>query len=193
MRGFPAPVAVLLAALLLAGGCAGSDPTPAASPVVTGAPAGYAPGGGFNATDLAWLQLMRPMTEQSQRLLELVPGRAADPRLAKLATRATRDNTASLAELRRLLDRSGAPPGNPHEGHDMPGLLTAEKLTAIAATTGADFDRRFADGFRAYAEQCARLAGAEQKAGTDPGTTKLAATIESAATGQLALLPPPAG
>ncbi|MEV4758637.1 DUF305 domain-containing protein [Micromonospora sp. NPDC049559] len=192
-------IVVLLVALAVSG-CGGGSGAPrgeAASagagpvssvPATAATPAEYAPAGGFNTTDVAWLQLMRPMTEQNLRLLELVSDRTADPRLTRLAREAVRDGDAHLARLRTLLDRARAGGANPHEGHDMPGLPTTEELAGIAGTRGAEFDRRFTATFREYAEQCARLAGSERTAGADAETTALAEAIERSATGQLAAL-----
>jgi uncharacterized protein (DUF305 family) len=193
MRAASATIVALLTGLLV-GGCAGSQSPP--RPPGAGQPpadAGRSPAPavttagsvGFNPTDIAWIQLMRPMTEQTLRLLELVPEHTANPGVTALAGRAGEQGRADVAQLDELLRRSAAPTGNPHEGHLMPGLLTADELAGIARTTGAAFDQRFTDSFRKYAEQCGRLAHSEQQYGSDPATTRLAAAIEKAATAQV--------
>src|SRR5262245_30007323 len=48
----------------------------------------------FNATDVAWLQLMIPMTEQAVRLLDLAPDKAADPRITRLSRSLSADYRA---------------------------------------------------------------------------------------------------
>ncbi|MEN3614912.1 DUF305 domain-containing protein [Plantactinospora sp. ZYX-F-223] len=183
------PAAALLVAVLLAGGCAGSAAAPppvsgtstGAAPVTTGRPTGPAgtpgPSGRFNGTDIAWLQLAVAMHERVLPLLDLVPARTTDPAVRQLAARVRETHRADLERSRRLLDRSGAPKTNPHEGHDMPGMVTAAELTALGAVPEAEFRRLFGQYLRAHLEQSVRVAGAEQRSGADPDTTSLAGAI----------------
>ncbi|AVT33988.1 DUF305 domain-containing protein [Plantactinospora sp. BC1] len=185
--GTVAPAAAALVALLLVGGCAGSDAAPAS---VSGTPTSAATAGRpavptgtpslsgpFNGTDIAWLQLTVAMHERVLPLLDLVPQRTADPAVRRLAARVRETHRADLDRSRRLLDRSGAPKTNPHEGHDMPGMVTAAELTALGTAPEAEFRRLFGQHLRAHLEQSVRVAGAEQRSGADPETTALAGTI----------------
>ncbi|MDG4791157.1 DUF305 domain-containing protein [Micromonospora sp. WMMD1102] len=214
MRRRAAPgTAALLVVVLLAGGCAGSaaplspvpgtpagaaratpahppDPsgTPGA-PSEAGAPGPAAP---FNGTDVAWLQLNIAMHERVLPLLDLVPRRTADPAVRRLAARIRQTHRVDLDRSVRLLDRSGAPRTNPHEGHDMPGMVTAVELATLGSAPEAEFRRLLGVHLAAHLEQSVRIAGAEQRAGADSETTALAGAIVrtgSAYLNQLGRLP----
>ncbi|MDW5330792.1 DUF305 domain-containing protein [Plantactinospora sp. KLBMP9567] len=194
------PAAAMLVAVLLAGGCAGSAAAPprasgtptGAAPVTASRPPGPAgtpsPSGPFNGTDIAWLQLAVAMHERVLPLLDLVPERTTDPAVRRLATRIRETHRADLERCRRLLDRSGAPKTNPHEGHDMPGMVTAAQLTALGSASEAEFRRLFGQYLRAHLAQSVRVAGAEQRSGADPDTTSLAGAIARTGTGYLTQL-----
>ncbi|GAA5040872.1 uncharacterized protein (DUF305 family) [Thermocatellispora tengchongensis] len=156
------------------------------SPTATAAPA-TAPGG-FNATDVAWLQLMIPMDERVLPLLDLGAGRGHDPAVRRLAARFRHAHLAELARLREALGRTGLPPSGEHEGHDMPGMVTAAGLAELKAATGPAFDRLFAGHLREHLDRSAAVARSEQAAGADPATRALAAAVERSRTTQRALL-----
>jgi uncharacterized protein (DUF305 family) len=161
-------------------------PTTVASEASAGAASSSDP---FNGTDIAWLQLTVAMHERVLPMLDLVPAQTTDPALRRLAAQVRDTHRAELALSRKLLDRSGAPKTNPHEGHDMPGMVTAAELAALGtATDAAQFRHLFTQHLREHLEQAARVARAEQKSGADPATTALAATITRTATGYLAQL-----
>ncbi|MFY1689173.1 DUF305 domain-containing protein [Plantactinospora sp. WMMB782] len=214
MRRRAAPdTAALLVAVLLAGGCAGSaaPPSPGPGTPASAAPAtpGYppdpsgtsgapseagapGPAAPFNSTDVAWLQLNIAMHERVMPLLDLVPRRTADPDVRSLAARIRQSHRVDLDRSVRLLDRSGAPKTNPHEGHDMPGMVTAAELAALGRAPEAEFRRLLGVHLTAHLEQSVRIAGAEQRAGADSETTALAGAIVRTGTaylGQLARLP----
>ncbi|MET8045702.1 DUF305 domain-containing protein [Micromonospora sp. NPDC005215] len=191
MRKIPLRAAgcLLLAALLLVTACAGRAPTaPAASTAapstatgVTAAPVGSASPGGsaglFGATDIAWLQLTVAMNERLLRVLDLVPSRTTDPAWLRFAARLGTAHRADLSTARRLLAESGAPTTNPHEGHDMPGMVTDEELAALRSATGVAFQRRAGQHVRAHLDQAVRIAIAEQRGGIHPATTALASAV----------------
>ncbi|WBB51023.1 DUF305 domain-containing protein [Verrucosispora sp. WMMA2044] len=144
--------------------------------------------GQFSATDIAWLQLTVAMAERLLPMLDLVPDRTADPAWRRLATRIETSERAHLTRSRRLLTDSGAPVVNPHEGHDMPGMITAAELSALRSATGQQFHHRLAGHLRAHLTQSVRLATAEQRVGAHPATTALAAVVVRDDTADLARL-----
>jgi uncharacterized protein (DUF305 family) len=148
-------------------------------------PSASTPSGAFNATDVAWMQLMIPMDEQLLSMLELAPKRTSNPEVTRLAKRFAADHRAELLQLRELMDRSGTPKTNVHEGHDMPGMVTAEDLRVIDKTRGAAFDRLFAKNMREHLEQGVLLSRGEQGSGADQATRELAESIEKDRTAQL--------
>jgi uncharacterized protein (DUF305 family) len=191
------PVLVILTVVLVAR-CVAVGPAehPAGSHLPTqggqatiSAPAGTAPGS-FNATDIAWLQLMIPMTDQARRLLELAPTKTSNPRLTRFAADAVADRRTTLQRLRDLLRRSGVPESDEHEGHDIPGMVIPADFDLLNRAEGAAFDRLFTKDAREYLTQSALVARGEQKSGADQDTKAFAATLEKAHTAQLAQLEP---
>jgi uncharacterized protein (DUF305 family) len=195
------PLAALAAALLVAG-CGGPasehahhppapsgqsavSPPPAVSPASPVSPAASMPPGAFNGTDVGWMQLMIPMDQQLLSMLEMAPKRTSNPEVVRLAKLFAADHRAELLKLRALMDRSGAPKTNVHEGHDMPGMVTADDLRVIDQTKGAAFDRLFAKNMREHLEQGILLSRGEQGAGADQATRELAGSIEKARAAQL--------
>ncbi|MET9618926.1 DUF305 domain-containing protein [Kitasatospora indigofera] len=147
-------------------------------------------GSAFNPTDLAWLQLAAPMTEQALQLTELVASRAASPDLRELAAAVTAADGAELTRLHALLVRAGADQARPHEGHDMPGMTTATEYAAAERESGAAFDRLVSTYLREYLEQSVRLADSENAAGRDRATRELAADVRLSRGAELARLAP---
>ncbi|MFE9860439.1 DUF305 domain-containing protein [Streptomyces sp. NPDC005780] len=150
---------------LLAVGCT-SQPT-----------AGTPPGPAFNATDTAWILLMIPMSERAQLLTDLAPSRTADPSLAELAAQTGSTLRGDLRRLRAVLRLSGVPDTRPHEGHNMPGMVSLGTLEKAAATDGQAFDRILTDALRADFAQSRLLCAGEQTHGQADEATELAAAI----------------
>ncbi|MFI7605938.1 DUF305 domain-containing protein [Micromonospora sp. NPDC049366] len=191
------PSLLLVAALLVAGCATGAGPpTPAATnadgATAAGAPAATPSGGttspAFSPTDVAWLQLTVAMAERLLPVLALAAERTTDPAWRRLAAEVADAHRADLARARGLLAESGAPASNPHEGHDMPGMVTAEQLTALRAATGGRFERLVAEYLRAHLTQAVRIARAEQRGGGNPAAMALAARVVRDGSAELARL-----
>ena len=170
-RRTPAAVLALaaLAALAGAAGCAAPAPRPAATPAAA-----------FNGTDRAWIEINIAMDEQLRPMLELVPGRAADPAVKALADQVHGFTDTQLPTLRQLHDRAGLPAQNPHEGMVMPGLVTPADLTQAETLRGNEFDTLVGKDIRDYLAQAVNLAQSETKYGVQQQTTALAAAVLSA-------------
>lgn len=162
--------------LTLSAGCDTGTPA-SAPPAAPPSQAAAAPSGDFNGTDLAWIQLMVPMTEQLIPMLEIGAERAATPPLRDLAGRLRDQHRTEAGELRALLTRTGLPDENPHEGHNMPGMVTPDEVTALAQVQGAAFDESLATALREYLAQVAMVSGSESEVGTDTQTIALATRI----------------
>ncbi|GAA0972514.1 MULTISPECIES: DUF305 domain-containing protein [Streptomyces violaceusniger group] len=194
-----ASVAVLVS--LLAAGCGEgggkpSDETPSTSAArhpATRAPSGQAMSGTFNSSDIGWIQLMIAMDDQAALLLDLVPGRSSDAAVEKWAEPVATAYRGELVRLRGLLARAGVPDTNPHEGHDMPGMVTEDELRAIERAKDATFDAQFLAAMREHLDQAAKIAHSERSAGADPATKKLAASVERTSHTRRARLPRPFG
>jgi uncharacterized protein (DUF305 family) len=172
----PAAVALLLAAGSVA--CAGrAAPVAPASTTATATPAAVPAGSG---TDVAWAQLTIALNERALVVLGLAPMRAGQPAVVELARDLEKAYRDENVRLRDILDRVGAPDDNPHAGHVMPGMADEATLRRLTASSGAAFDRLLVDTLVAHSDQCARLAAAEERVGSDSAAVSLAAAIVAA-------------
>ncbi|MCX5563102.1 DUF305 domain-containing protein [Streptomyces sp. NBC_00038] len=182
-------VTTLLCALLIVSGCAGpqqragtsAEPTITNSSPMDASGAAVGDTGTFSTTDIAWIQLLIAMDDQTQYVLELAPRGGGEPALQGWAAGVARDNRTHLTALRELLTATGVPDDNPHEGHDMPGMVNAEELKALSNATGAQFDRLLRSALREHFTHAEQLSNELRKNGSDPRVKKLAATVKSSA------------
>ncbi|ONI76718.1 DUF305 domain-containing protein [Kribbella sp. ALI-6-A] len=178
---------VLLASVTACGSSAASPPpstpTPAGTPSATASVWDIDPS--FNATDLAWIELMIPMDEQLLRVLELGRKQAADPAVREFAGRVAAGHRAEVARFVALRTRSRLPVRNPHQGHDMPGMMTEPEIVALGKSTGAAFDQVFLENLEEHLEQSIVLARSIPKDGKDPEGKKLATAITTTRAAQL--------
>ncbi|GAA5021175.1 DUF305 domain-containing protein [Kitasatospora paranensis] len=184
-----AALAVTAGLVAVAGAAGSGRPVPAgpaAARPATGVPSGGP--GAFGPTDVAWLQLLTPMTEQAVRLAALAGTRAADPGLRSLAGSIATAHGAELSRLRACEQRAGVGATDVHAGHDMPGMTTAAEYTAAEQAAGSAFDRIVEDRLREYLEQSVKLAGSEDANGTEPGVQQLAADLARSRSAELSRL-----
>ncbi|MFK3980534.1 DUF305 domain-containing protein [Micromonospora sp. NPDC050397] len=184
--------ALVLLAVLVSGCGAGDDPAagggggaPAtsAAPSATIGPAGES--GAFNPTDLAWTQLMIALDQKTLLLTDLTPKQTSDPGVRDLADQVGTGHRGELTGLRDLLRQAGVAESNEHEGHDMPGMVTADDLRALSAATGPAFDQLFVTNMRDHLEQTLQLARAVERSGSEPHIRTLATEIQRTRTAQL--------
>ncbi|MEU7591368.1 DUF305 domain-containing protein [Micromonospora sp. NPDC049230] len=183
----------LLAAMLLAAGCttgprdaAGTTGPATTVPAATAVPTPWGTTGTFSPTDVAWLQLTVAMADRLLPVLDLVPARTTDPAWRRLAAEVGAAQRDIADRSRRLLADSGAPTTNPHEGHDMPGMVTADEVNALRSSTGQQFLRLLAGHLRAHLGQSVRVATAERRSGVHPATIVVAETVVRGGTARLA-------
>ncbi|MEU0792448.1 DUF305 domain-containing protein [Amycolatopsis sp. NPDC005961] len=155
------------------GGCATTGPAPTAGPASP-----------FNPTDVAWLELVVPMTENALSAARLAPSRAADPAVRSAADSVAAPSDRLLTRLKAARDRAGLPASDVHSGHRMPGMVTAADLVALRTGGGAEFDRRLVALLRAHAAQLVVLAKGEQTSGAEAETRELAGEVGAEGTRQ---------
>ncbi|MFI6479618.1 DUF305 domain-containing protein [Nonomuraea sp. NPDC050663] len=155
--------ACLATVLVLCTACTGAPARPSVSVSV------------LSATDIAWAELMIPMNEQALRLMALIPDRTSGLELRKLADELVPAHRTELDRLRGLL--AGRPTTNPHEGHEMPGMMTPAQLGEVETLKGRAFERAAVDGLRAHLEQSAKVCAGEVTAGAHPEAVELAAAM----------------
>jgi len=170
-----APVVAAVVVAMSMGGCATT--TPAAS-----APPPGPESGAFNPTDVAWLQLTVPMTENAVSAAHLAADHSASPAVRSAASALEPSQDGFLARLRTARDRAGLPASNVHSGHQMPGMITEADLVALRTSYGADFDQRLIALLRAHSKQTVVLSKGEETSGADPATQALARELGAAAT-----------
>lgn len=194
-RGYVLPAMLLALAALGPVGCANSpsvsDDTsrPTAAAAQRGDQAAPAvPAGGFNDTDRGWAQLMTPMNERTLLLLDLIGTRASDPALSDFAGRTAVTHRAELTRLRAVLRKTGATGANPHEGHDMKGMVTDAELGKITALDGKAFDDIAMTYLREHLEQSVLVSEGEQRAGAAAEAKSLAGELAGRRAGQLEAL-----
>jgi len=158
---------------LTMGGCATTSPAPVAAPAPS-----------FNPTDVAWLQLVVPMTENALAAARLAPDHAASAAVRSAAGSVVAPQEKLLGRLLAARDRAGLPAADVHNGHRMPGMVTAADLVALRTGRGAEFDQRLVALLRAHAAQLVVLARGEQTSGADAQTRKLAAEVGAEGTRQ---------
>ncbi|MFE4691330.1 DUF305 domain-containing protein [Streptomyces sp. NPDC056749] len=181
------PAATLLLLLTVLTGCARQEGRAAESGTVPSRTA-TAPGPSADPTDSAWVQLMIPMDEQAVALLDMASRKATGPRLRAWAARLRSDQATELAELRRLRTRMGLPDTDLHEGHDMPGMVTAADLRTARAAGGAAFDRLLVTQIRDHLRQSEQVSRSETTAGSGTEATARARKLVAARGKQLAAL-----
>ena len=139
----------MLLVLLL--GCAHASPTPAppaAPPEHTHSPEPVLPAG-VNAADVQFIQNMIGHHAQALVMAAMVPPRTERPEMRSLAERIRVSQESEIALMKRWLTRRNIPVDTTHqlhaEGHGMlmPGMLTAQELSQLRATTGVAFERMF--------------------------------------------------
>ncbi|MFE6162630.1 DUF305 domain-containing protein [Streptomyces sp. NPDC056486] len=193
MKSAPAlALSLFLSLLLLLGGCS-APPAPPATPT-TSTSASTGPSlPGATATDSGWIQLVIPMDDQAEELLDLTKDRAhartSESDLATWATGLAKEHRAELARLRPLLHRMGLPDTNVHQGHDMPGMVTESDLDRGRRLTGAAFDRFVLQELRDHLSHSQRVSRSAARSAGSNEVRRLAARIADTRADQLRALP----
>jgi uncharacterized protein (DUF305 family) len=188
MRKWNAVVAI--AACVLAAGCGGAteDAGPAGVSSVVSTP----PSGELTPTDLAFVELVIPQNESALAAAQLTLKRpGSKPELLALAERVDSGYRAELTRLNEVLSTAGLTKSDQHEGHDMPGMITALELAALDEAQGKEFDDRMGEAFRAHLQESLTVAQSELSAGTAKPVLELGADIERTRTELLGSLGAP--
>ncbi|WP_394620624.1 DUF305 domain-containing protein [Lentzea sp. JNUCC 0626] len=158
--------ALLIAALLAVTACGAPAAAPAGAPPVT-----------LSATDLAFADLLIPQNESALAALALTASRP-DSALRPLAGKVEALYRNELTQVRAVLAEAGKPESDQHDGHDMPGMITAAELAAAAHADPAAFDGQLAALLRGQFEEARTVARAEREAGTSAALLELSSRID---------------
>ncbi|MFI9410759.1 DUF305 domain-containing protein [Nocardia gamkensis] len=100
----------------------------------------------YDDADVMFLQMMYPHHAQAVEMARLVPSHTDNPQLRTLATQIEQAQAPEMQQITALLQSFGKPaptPNEGHGGHGMPGMMSAEQMTALQAASGPDFDRQW--------------------------------------------------
>jgi uncharacterized protein (DUF305 family) len=171
--------AVMFSVLLLSGCTGGTDQPEADGPavIVPGGPgepartvpaseaAQAAPRQGFNEADVKFVRMMITHHQQALEMTALVPPRAAREDVKALAGRISDTQGSEIKSMQAWLTRNKAPEHDMHEA--MPGMATAEQLTAMTAASGPAFDTLFLQRMIAHHEGALTMATDLLQTGSD--------------------------
>ncbi|WP_240519554.1 DUF305 domain-containing protein [Amycolatopsis antarctica] len=149
----------------------------------------------LNDADVTYVTRMIPHHQQAVVLTALVPERAADARVKAIAERISVAQDAEVTMMNVwLTDRGKAPVGaygqrggHPHAGDPalMPGMATQERIDALTAARGADFDRQFLDVMIAHHEGALAMAGEVLADGVDVRAQEMAQDVVTGQTAEI--------
>ncbi|MFI6214488.1 DUF305 domain-containing protein [Nocardia brasiliensis] len=133
----------------------------------------------FNDADVTFLQMMYPHHAQAVEMAQLVPSRSRNPQLQALATGVEQAQAPEMQQITTLLQSFGKPaPGTGgHAGHNMPGIMTPEQMSALQAASGPDFDRQWLTMMIEHHTGAIAMAETELADGTNGDAKALARSI----------------
>ncbi|MFG1791833.1 DUF305 domain-containing protein [Nocardia sp. NPDC049149] len=182
-----AVTAAVAATALLVAGCSdndsgtnnsmpGMDHSTSSTPASSKAPAAR---GDFNDADVTFLTMMYPHHAQAVDMAKLVPSRTQNPELRALATKVEQAQAPEMQQITTLLQSFGkpAPSAGGHGGHDMPGMMGTDQMTALQAASGPDFDRQWLTMMIEHHTGAVAMAETELAGGTNAESKALAKAI----------------
>ncbi len=141
-----------------------------------------------NDADVMFVQMMIPHHQQAVEMTTLAETRAQDPELKRLVAAIKDAQQPEVATMTRWLTAWGAPTlsatepggmsGMGHGGSGaMAGMMSAEEMAELAASTGVAFDRLFARMMISHHNGAIQMARAHETAGTNADVRALAKAI----------------
>lgn len=118
---------------------------------------GGAGSGALSGADVMFLQMMIPHHQQAVDMSDLAIKTSKNASLLKIANAIKTAQTSEIAEMQKWLAENGASEDialPPHHMHNMGmgGMLSDTEMSALAAATGAEFDRLWLEGMIAHHE-----------------------------------------
>jgi len=153
------------------------------------------PAGDASAADAMFAQMMIPHHEQAVVMADLAPTRAQDPQILELAAEIKAAQQPEIDQMATWLEEWGVPrlAGEEamaaHGSHGMSGMLTDEQLAELEASSGANYDRLFAQMMIEHHQGAIDMA-AEVLDSSDPRVAGLAQQIVSTQEAEIEQLRP---
>ncbi len=133
----------------------------------------------FTDADVTFLQMMYPHHAQAVDMAKLVPGRTQNQQLVALAANVERAQAPEMQRFTELLSAFGKPAPSAM-GHEMPGMMSQEEMTALRDATGPEFDRKWLTMMIAHHQGAIDMANTELAQGVNPDARTLAQSISTA-------------
>jgi uncharacterized protein (DUF305 family) len=187
-------LATLVAGTLTLAACGGTDAGHGAMSADTSASASSdaSPDAedAFNDADVTFAAGMIPHHESAIEMAGLAAGRSADPRVLDLAGRIEDAQGPEIETLTGWLQQwdADATGGMDHGsmGHGEDEAMTGQDMAALAAASGAEFDRLFLTKMVAHHRGAVQMAEAELADGRNPDAIALAETIRDSQAAEIA-------
>jgi uncharacterized protein (DUF305 family) len=179
----PSRFAVAIAALAsVLAGC--SDPGVEASPVPSAQPP--AP---FDQTDVTFAAELVAQLQQGVDLAASADSRAANAELKAWAKRFVDTHEPEIAQASELLESWGQqPPEDPGLDSNRPAKVTDAEIGALAALSGPEYDKRFAELMIRHHEGVIDTVAKENGTGKNPRARELAGKIAQSQQNEVAEL-----
>ena len=151
--------------------------------------------GSFNEADVTFAQDMIRHHRQATEMAALAPTRSVDVEILTLAENIEAAQAPEIETMTGWLREWGeeVPPemsgDMDHSGHaDMPGMMSAEDMTALEGTSGREFDEMFLTMMIEHHTGAIEMAKTEENEGKYADAVKLAATIQQEQADEIALM-----
>ncbi|GAB92460.1 DUF305 domain-containing protein [Gordonia rhizosphera] len=174
-------------AVTLVAGCSTADEPSAAESSTPSLPMPMASGSAssstamsYNEYDVSFNQMMIPHHQQAVAMAELVADRTTTAAVRDLATRIQAAQQPEIDEMTARLAAWGVATPSTHEGHAMPGTMTDDDMSALAAADGTAFDRLWLQQMIAHHQGAVEMSDDELAEGIDPSSRELATRIRVA-------------
>ncbi len=187
--------ALAVAALALTAACGSGTETTAG-----GTAAGTSPSAStsaFNPADVAFATGMIPHHAQALEMAEMARTSATDAEVKALAVEIEKAQDPEITTMTGWLKEWNAPVPSTGPGHSGSagghsgmgtGMMTADQMDTLDATTGPAFDRRWLERMTEHHEGAVEMARTELRDGQDPRAKALAEQIRAAQTAEIATM-----
>lgn len=185
-RRFAIPAIALAGTLTLAACGSDDSASPDTTAAAVEAPAGTAAAITLNAADIEFAQGMIAHHQQAVEMAEIAldPNVGAGPEVIDLATRIQAAQEPEIEQMTAWLTAAGESVSmDMSEGHDMSsmeGMMSAEDMDALAASTGAEFDQMWLEMMIVHHEGAISQSETVKANGSNPDVLALADQIITA-------------
>ncbi|MFC9360570.1 DUF305 domain-containing protein [Rhodococcus sp. NPDC057014] len=176
-------ISAAAAAALVLTGCSSTDSASTPGATTSAAPS-QAP---FNDADIAFVNGMYPHHAQAVKMADMVAGRTDNTDVVALAAAIKAAQQPEMDRMTAWLQQWGQPvpssdmPGMDHGSMDHgDGMMSADRMAALAALSGTEFDRQWLTMMIEHHEGAIDMANTELADGENPDAKRMATDIVTA-------------